>query len=129
MKRLQKLQKNIDNRLLTIKHIGSRGEGVSNLTTEINFRKSDYTFFIPFTLPDEIVVVKPILSTSEGIRASLVEIWSYDYYDMTPYIDLLTETTKKRFDVDIFQTHVDGLIHPYLNTCDIILIKVKGKKK
>ena len=62
-------------------------------------------------------------------RASLVEIWSYDYYDMTPYIDLLTETTKKRFDVDIFQTHVDGLIHPYLNTCDIILIKVKGKKK
>ncbi len=76
MKRHQKLQKNIDNRLLTIKHIGSRGEGVSNLTTEINFRKSDYTFFIPFTLPDEIVVVKPILSTSEGIRASLVEIKS-----------------------------------------------------
>ena len=76
MKKLEKLQKNIDNKLLTIKRIGSRGEGVSNLTTEINYNKSDYTFFIPFTLPEEIVVVKPTLSNSEGVRANLVEIKS-----------------------------------------------------
>ena len=76
MNKLEKLQKNIDNKLLTIKRIGSRGEGVSNLTTEINYRESDYTFFVPFTLPDEIVVVKPTLSTSEGVRANLVEIKS-----------------------------------------------------
>ncbi len=76
MNKFEKLQKNIDNKLLTIKRIGSRGEGVSNLTTEINYRESDYTFFVPFTLPDEIVVVKPTLSTSEGVRADLVEIKS-----------------------------------------------------
>ena len=76
MNKFEKLQKNIDNKLLTIKYIGSRGEGVSNLTTEINYRVNNYTFFIPFTLPDEIVVVKPTLSTSEGIRADLVEIKS-----------------------------------------------------
>tara|TARA_B100000900_G_scaffold147697_1_gene125255 strand:+ start:425 stop:1759 length:1335 start_codon:yes stop_codon:yes gene_type:complete len=76
MKMLKKLKKNTDNKLLTIKHIGSRGEGVSKLTTDINYRKSDYTFFIPFTLPDEEVVVRPIFSTSEGIRANLVEIKS-----------------------------------------------------
>ena len=76
MNKLEKLQKNIDNKLLTIKRIGSRGEGVSNLTTEINYQESDYTFFVPFTLPDEIVVVKPTLSTSEGVRADLVEIKS-----------------------------------------------------
>ena len=76
MNRLKKLKKNIDNKLLTIKRIGSRGEGISNLTTEINYRKSDYTFFIPFTLPNEIVVVRPTFSTSEGIRADLVEIKS-----------------------------------------------------
>lgn len=76
MNKLEKLQKNINNKLLTIKRIGSRGEGVSNLTTEINYQESDYTFFVPFTLPDEIVVVKPTLSTSEGVRADLVEIKS-----------------------------------------------------
>ena len=76
MSKFEKLQKNIDNKLLTIKYIGSRGEGISNLTTEINYRVNNYTFFIPFTLPDEIVVVKPTLATSEGIRANLVEIKS-----------------------------------------------------
>ncbi len=76
MSKFEKLQKNINNKLLTIKYIGSRGEGVSNSTTEINYRVNNYTFFIPFTLPDEIVVVKPTLSTSEGIRADLVEIKS-----------------------------------------------------
>ncbi len=74
MNKHEKLQKNVDNKLLTIKQIGSRGEGISNLTTEVNYKISDYTFFIPFTLPDEIVVVKPTLCTSEGIRANLIEI-------------------------------------------------------
>ena len=76
MNKHAKLQKNIDNKILTIKHIGSRGEGISDLTTEINYRKGDYTFFIPFTLPDEIVVVKPTHYATEGIRADLVEIKS-----------------------------------------------------
>ena len=76
MSKFEKLQKNIDNKLLTIKYIGSRGEGVSNLTTEINYRVNNYTFFIPFTLPDEIVIVKPTLYNSEGVRANLVEIKS-----------------------------------------------------
>ena len=76
MSKFEKLQKNIDNKLLTIKYIGSRGEGISNLTTEINFRMNNYTFFIPFTLPNEKVVVKPTLSNSEGVRANLVEIKS-----------------------------------------------------
>ena len=44
MNRLKKLPKNIDNKLLTIKFIGSRGEGISNLTTEINYKESNYTF-------------------------------------------------------------------------------------
>ena len=74
MNKHEKLQKNVDNKLLTIKQIGSRGEGISNLTTEVNYKISDYTFFIPFTLPDEIVIVKPTLYTSEGIRADLIEI-------------------------------------------------------
>ncbi len=76
MSKFEKLQKNTDNKLLTVKYIGSRGEGISNLTTEINYRVNNYTFFIPFTLPDEIVVVKPTLFNSEGVRANLVEIKS-----------------------------------------------------
>ena len=33
MSKFEKLQKNIDNKLLTIKYVGSRGEGISNSTT------------------------------------------------------------------------------------------------
>ena len=38
MNRLKKLKKNIDKKLLKINHIGSQGEGVSNLITEINYK-------------------------------------------------------------------------------------------
>ena len=74
MNNLKKLHTNIENKLLTINYIGSRGEGVSKLTTEINYEHSDYNFFIPFTLPGETVVVKPTVFSSEGVRADLVEI-------------------------------------------------------
>ena len=37
MSKFEKLHKNIDNKLLTIKHIGSRGEGISHLSSEINY--------------------------------------------------------------------------------------------
>ena len=76
MKKLEKLKKNLDYTLLTIKRIGSRGEGVSDLNTEINYNESNYTFFIPYTLPGETVVVKPTLLTTEGVRADLIEIKS-----------------------------------------------------
>ena len=66
MNKYAKLKKNIDNKIVTIKYIGSRGEGISKLNTEINYKKNDYTCFIPFTLPDEVVVVKPTLSTTGG---------------------------------------------------------------
>jgi len=76
MNKPKKLPKNTDDKLLIIKNIGSRGEGVSILTTQINYIENNYTFFIPFTLPDEIVIVKPTLYTSEGVRADLIEIKS-----------------------------------------------------
>ena len=71
MNKLKKLHKNIDNKLLTINYIGSRGEGVSKLTTEINYKESDYNFFVPFTLPGETVVVKPTIYSSEGVDGVL----------------------------------------------------------
>ena len=66
---------------------------------------------------------------SQYDRASLVEMWSNDYYDMKPYISLLTGLIQMYYEVDIFHTRVEDLIHPHLNTCDIVLTKVKGKKK
>ena len=74
MNMFKKLQKNLDYKLLTIKYIGTKGEGVSNLTTEINYKETNFKFFVPFTLPGETVIVKPTLSTSVGVRADLVEI-------------------------------------------------------
>ena len=74
MKKQKKLPKNFDPKTLTISHVGSRGEGISKLCTEFNYQKKNYNFFVPYTLPNELVIAKPKNLSSEGIRAELIEI-------------------------------------------------------
>ena len=70
----KKLSKNFNPSTLSISHMGSRGEGVSTFFTEFNYIEKEYIFFIPFSLPKEIITVKPDHISSEGIRANIVEI-------------------------------------------------------
>ena len=56
MKRRNKLPQNFDSKVLSINHIGSKGEGVSYLHTEFNYEEKKYIFFIPFSLPNEIII-------------------------------------------------------------------------
>ena len=114
MSKFEKLQKNIDNKLLTIKYIGSRGEGVSNLTTEINYRVDDYTFFIPFTLPDEIVVIKPTFSNSEGVRANLVEIKSPSPKRIDPKCEHFFNVADVYFSIEILKIIPPGKLIKFL---------------
>ena len=74
MNKEKKLSKNFDPKILTISHIGSRGEGVANLYTEFDYKEQNYNFFIPFSLPHELIVAKPNYLSAEGIRAELIEI-------------------------------------------------------
>ena len=74
MKKQKKLPKNFDLKTLTISHVGSRGEGISKLCTEFNYQEKSYNFFVPYTLPNELVIAKPKSLSSEGIRAELIEI-------------------------------------------------------
>lgn len=74
MKKQTSLPKNFAPKTLTISHIGSRGEGVSKLHTEFNYKEKSYNFFIPFTLPKELITAKPNNLSAEGVRAELIEI-------------------------------------------------------
>ena len=74
MKRKNKLPQNFDTKTLAINHIGSRGEGVSTLHTEFNYKEKQYNFFIPFSLPNETIIARPTHFSSEGIRAEIIEI-------------------------------------------------------
>ena len=84
MKRKNKLPQNSDSKVLSINHIGSKGEGVSYLHTEFNYKKKEYNFFIPFSLPNEIIIARPTHFSSEGIRADLIEIQETSSDRMNP---------------------------------------------
>ena len=45
MKRKNKLPQNFDTKVLTINHIGSKGEGVSYLYTEFDYKENAEFFF------------------------------------------------------------------------------------
>ena len=74
MKRKNKLPQNFNTEVLAINHIGSKGEGVSYLITEIDYKEKEYNFFIPFSLPNEIILAQPTHFSSEGVRAEIIEI-------------------------------------------------------
>lgn len=73
-KQEKKLSKNFNPTNVSISHMGSRGEGVSTLLTEFNYIEKEYNFFIPFSLPNETISVKPEHISSEGVRANILEI-------------------------------------------------------
>ena len=74
MKRINKLPQNFNTKVLVINHVGSKGEGVSYLFTEIDYKEKEYNFFIPFSLPNEIIIAQPTHFSSEGVRAEIIEI-------------------------------------------------------
>ena len=74
MKRKNKLPQNFNSKVLAINHIGSKGEGVSYSFTEIDYKEKEYNFFIPFSLPNEIIIAQPTHFSSEGVRAEIIEI-------------------------------------------------------
>tara|TARA_B100000902_G_C27263437_1_gene892137 strand:- start:179 stop:859 length:681 start_codon:yes stop_codon:yes gene_type:complete len=61
-------------------------------------------------------------------RASLLEVWGHSKQDIEPSIQTTLLLMERYFDVEIHRSRVEGLVHPYLDTCDIILTIVKGKK-
>ena len=74
MSKEKKLSRNFDPQILTIDYIGSRGEGVAKLFTEIDYKEQNYNFFVPFSLPHELILAKPTYLSSDGVRAELIEL-------------------------------------------------------
>ena len=92
MKRKNKLPQNFDSKTLTINHIGSRGEGVSSLHTEFNYKEKQYNFFIPFSLPNETIIARPTHFSSEGIRAEIIEIKESSIDRIDPLLSVLPQS-------------------------------------
>ena len=83
-KQEKKLSKNFNPTNVFISHMGSRGEGVSTLLTKFNYIEKEYNFFIPFSLPNEKITVKPEHISSEGIRANILEIINASHERVEP---------------------------------------------
>ena len=73
-KKKKKLSSNFNSLPLEIKTIGSKGEGIAKLFTELNFQEKNYNFIIPFALPNEKIIAKPTKIFSKNVRAELIEI-------------------------------------------------------
>ena len=61
---------------LDILEIGARGDGVAEQDGE--------RYFVPFTLPGEVVEAEPIDKRGEGIAAELVEVLAPSRHRETP---------------------------------------------
>ena len=92
MKRKNKLPQNFDSKVLAINHIGSKGEGVSYLNTEFNYKEKEYNFFIPFSLPNETIIARPTHFSSEGIRAEIIEIKESSIDRIDPLLSVLPQS-------------------------------------
>ena len=80
----KKLSKNYNPKSLNISHIGSKGEGVAKLFMALNLEEKNYNFFVPFTLPNEIVIAKPTGVSSTNVRAELIEIQNSSPHRVEP---------------------------------------------
>ena len=61
---------------LEILEIGARGDGIAELDGEC--------YFVPFTLPGEVVAAEPVGKRGEGVAAELVEVLSPSRHRETP---------------------------------------------
>ena len=100
-KQVKKLYKNFNPTTLSISHMGSRGEGVSTLLTEINYIEKEYNFFIPFSLPNEKITVKPEHISSEGIRANILEIINASQKELNLNVNISLNVVDVFFNIGI----------------------------
>ena len=59
---------------LTIRFVGSRGDGVGSASYTVGHETKDWPFYVPGSLEGEQVRVKPQLVTGQGLTAELVEL-------------------------------------------------------
>ena len=59
---------------LTIKYVGSRGDGIGTARYTVKNEKKDWQVYVPGSLEGEQVRVKPRRATSQGLTAELVEL-------------------------------------------------------
>ncbi|KZD11908.1 class I SAM-dependent RNA methyltransferase [Oceanibaculum pacificum] len=51
---------------LTIEHLGGRGDGVAAI--------GEQRYFVPLSAPGDVVTIRPVESTAEGIRGEIIEL-------------------------------------------------------
>ena len=57
-----------------INHVGGRGDGVGKVQYTRNHSEEEHDVFVPGSLPGEVLVVKPLSLTAQGIKARIVEL-------------------------------------------------------
>ena len=60
---------------VTIRFVGSRGDGIGSASYTVGHDTKDWPFYVPGSLEGEQVRVKPQQLNGQGLTARFVEIW------------------------------------------------------
>ena len=59
-----------------INHIGGRGDGVGKVHYTQYQKEEEHNVFVPGSLPGELLLVKPVSLTAQGMKAKVIELLS-----------------------------------------------------
>ena len=73
---------------LTIRFVGSRGDGIGTARYKVGYETKDWPFYVPGSLEGEQVRVKPQQVAGQGLTAELVELLTSNPSRSTPACDV-----------------------------------------
>ena len=129
---MNKKKRNLSSNLyplpLEIKTIGSKGEGIAKLFTELNFQEKNYNFFVPFALPNEKIIAKPTKIFSKNVRAELIEITKASDERVNPQCEHFFKCGGCLLQHWDFEKYKDWKMNRVTSCIDILSSKTKIKK-
>ena len=102
-KKKKNLSSNFNPLALEINTIGSKGEGIAKLFTELNFQEKNYNFIVPFALPNEKIIAKPTKIFSKNVRAELIEITKSSDERVNPNVNIFLNVVAVYFNIGILK--------------------------
>jgi len=83
-----RLPRNLPNIECIVNRLGARGDGVAETEITLDYQPQKLKLFIPASLPNERLKVKPVSRSSEGVRAEILQLIEQSAYRIAPSCDV-----------------------------------------